>query len=92
MNKIFYLIVFGIVFSEANSQIAKPKFEGQGTTSAKIDTRNQAIIPQWRGQKSLGNITFDNDFDGARLNGVTQNNDTLYTAIIVAENYPINPI
>lgn len=91
MNKIFYLIVFGIVFSEANSQIAKPKFEGQGTTSAKIDTRNQAIIPQWRGQKSLGNITFDNDFDGARLNGVTQNNDTLYTAIIVAENYPINP-
>ena len=91
MNKIFSILLLFITLS-AFSQTSKPKFEGQATTSTeKVDTRNHAIIPQWRGQQTLGNITFDNDFDGARLNGITKNNDTLYTAIIAAENYPINP-
>jgi hypothetical protein len=91
MKIIFTFFLLFFTFS-GFSQTAKPKFEGQATTnSEKVDTRNHAIIPQWRGQKTLGNITFDNDFDGARLNGITQNNDTLYTAIIAAENYPINP-
>lgn len=81
------LFVFSLVFTFAQ----KPKFEGQATNSEKVDTRNRAIIPQWRGRQTLGNVTFDNDFDGARLNGITKNNDTLYTAIIAAENYPINP-
>lgn len=91
MNKTFTILLFFFAFS-GFSQTTKPKFEGQATTSTeKVDTRNHAIIPQWRGQQTLGNITFDNDFDGARLNGITQNNDTLYTAIIAAENYPINP-
>jgi len=91
MNKIFTFLLLFFTFL-GFSQTVKPKFEGQATTnSEKVDTRNHAIIPQWRGRKTLGNITFDNDFDGARLNGITQNNDTLYTAIIAAENYPINP-
>ena len=91
MNKIFTILLLFFTFS-GFSQTTKPKFEGQATTSTeKVDTRNHAIMPQWRGQRTLGNITFDNDFDGARLNGITQNNDTLYTAIIAAENYPINP-
>lgn len=91
MNKlIFSLLIF--LNLTGFSQTNKPKFEGQATTSTeKVDTRNHAIIPQWRGKQSFGNLTFDNDFDGARLNGITQNNDTLYTAIIAAENYPINP-
>lgn len=91
MNKIiFFLLIF--LNLTGFSQTNKPKFEGQATTSTeKVDTRNHAIIPQWRGKQSFGNLTFDNDFDGARLNGITQNNDTLYTAIIAAENYPINP-
>ncbi len=91
MNKIFAFFLFHSAFVGAYTQTTKPKFEGQATTTEKVDTRNHAIIPQWRGQQKLGNITFDNDFEGARLNGITQNNDTLYTAIIAAENYPINP-
>ena len=91
MNKLFSILLLFLTFSGI-SQTAKPKFEGQSAASTdKVDTRNHAIIPQWRGQQTFGNITFDNDFDGARLNGITQNNDTLYTAIIAAENYPINP-
>lgn len=91
MNKLISILLFLLAFS-GFSQTIKPKFEGQSTSSTdKVDTRNHAIIPQWRGRQTLGEITFDNDFDGARLNGITQNNDTLYTAIIAAENYPINP-
>lgn len=86
---LFFLVFLG--FSEGYSQTSKPKFEGQSNPTQNLSTRNQAIITQWRGQKSLTNITFDNDFDGARLNGIIQNNDTLFTAIIAAENYPINP-
>ncbi len=89
MHKIVSIFLLFLTFSGL-SQTAK--FEGQATSSTeKVDTRNHAIIPQWRGQQTFGNITFDNDFNGARLNGITQDNDTLYTAIIAAENYPINP-
>jgi cytosolic carboxypeptidase protein 6 len=91
MNKTLYFLLLFFVCSEAYTQVVKPKFEGQAATTEKVDTRNHAIIPQWRGQQTLGNVTFDNDFDGARLNGIAQDNDTLYTAIIMAENYPINP-
>ncbi len=90
--KHYLLVSFFLLAFSGLSQSIKPKFEGQSTGSTeRVDTRNHAIIPQWRGQRTIGKITFDNDFAGARLNGITQNNDTLYTAIIAAENYPINP-
>ncbi len=91
MNRIYCILLFFALYTEGVAQTTKPKFEGQAPIAEKVDTRNHAIIPQWRGKKSFGNITFDNDFDGARLNGITQDNDTLFTAIIAAENYPINP-
>lgn len=91
MNKLLLILLFFLPFS-GFSQTTKLKFEGQSASSTgKVDTRNHAIMPQWRGKQTVGNIIFENDFDGARLNGITQNNDTLYTAIIAAENYPINP-
>ncbi len=91
MFKLINFVLMWFVFLEITAQTMPPKFEGQAAITEKVDTRNRAIIPQWKGQQTLGNITFDNDFEGARLNGITQNNDTLYTAIIAAENYPINP-
>ncbi len=90
-NIIFYFLLLFPLYNEGVAQTASPVFQGQATTNEKVDTRNHAIIPQWRGKRTLGGITFDNDFAGARLNGITQDNDTLYTAIIAAENYPINP-
>jgi cytosolic carboxypeptidase protein 6 len=91
LRKTYFFLYFLTVFNFSFAQTAKPKFEGQTTTNEKVDTRNHAIMPQWRGKQVLGGITFDNDFDGARLNGITQDNDSLFTAIIAAENYPINP-
>jgi cytosolic carboxypeptidase protein 6 len=95
MNKITYFLLFFAFYTEGVAQTtpttANPKFEGQAPIADKIDTRNHAIMPQWKGKQTLGGITFDNDFEGARMNGITQDDDTLYTAIIAAENYPINP-
>jgi cytosolic carboxypeptidase protein 6 len=88
----FYsFLLFFALYTEGVAQTEKPTFQGQATTNEKVDTRNHAIMPQWRGKQTLGNITFENDFEGARLNGITQDNDTLFTAIIAGENYPINP-
>ena len=91
MNKIYFFFLLFVVYTEGVAQTTKPIFQGQTPIAEKVDTRNHAIIPQWRGKQTLGGITFDNEFAGARLNGITQDNDTLYTAIIAAENYPINP-
>lgn len=73
-----------------NAQTTARPFQGQGPTE-RVDTRNHAVVPQWRGQRTWGGVTFDNDFAGARLNGITQSDDSTFTALIAAENYPINP-
>ena len=92
MNKITCLILFFALYTEGCvCQTPKPNFQGQAPLTEKVDTRNHAIVPQWRGKFQFKTITFDNDFEGARLNGITQDDDTLFTAIITAENYPINP-
>ena len=92
MNKITCLILFFALYTEGVvCQTPKPNFQGQAPLTEKVDTRNHAIVPQWRGKFQFNTITFDNDFEGARLNGITQDDDTLFTAIITAENYPINP-
>ena len=91
MNKLLLCLFLFAFYTEGVTQTTKPAFQGQAPIAEKVDTRNHAIIPQWRGHQTLGGITFDNDFEGARLNGITQDDDTLYTAIIAAENYPINP-
>ena len=91
MNKIPAFLLFLAIYTEGAAQTPKPKFEGQAPITDKIDTRNRAITPQWRTKLDLGGVTFDNDFDGARLNGIKQDNDSLFTATIEAENYPINP-
>lgn len=88
---IYYFLLSFAFYTEGVAQTNKPTFQGQTTTNEKVDTRNHAIIPQWRGKQTWGRVTFDNDFDGARLNGITQDNDSTFTAIIAAENYPINP-
>ena len=91
MNKIPFFLLFLALYTEGAAQTPKPKFEGQAPIADKVDTRNHAITPQWRTKLNLGGVTFDNDFDGARLNSIKQENDSLFTATIEAENYPINP-
>ena len=56
------------------------------TVNQKIDTIQQR---QYRFEKS--GLTFSCDFLTGRFNKVSQKNDSVFTVLISAENYPINP-
>lgn len=70
----------------------KPVYQGQGPTQI-VETTNRAIIPQWKGIFSMDNesVFFSNDFQGARLSGITQTSEDSFTLVVYAENEPINP-
>ena len=57
----------------------------------KVNTETRPIQYQLKKTWNLGNgIYCTNDFDGSRLNGIVLTGDTLITALITAENTPIN--
>lgn len=68
------------------------KYQGQGAIR-EVDTSTRPVARQWQGIFSFKNspVKFRNDFAGARLNGLVQQNDSLFTAFITAENEPVNP-
>ncbi len=58
-----------------------------------VNTVSQPIITQ---EKKVfanlnSNVFADNQFDGARLNNFVKINDTVFRAVIIPENLPINP-
>jgi len=66
------------------------QWEGQEPVK-KVNTESLPIQLQHKGVFDLGDGLFvSNSFEGARLNGVVRNNDTLVTALITPENSPIN--
>jgi predicted deacylase len=65
-------------------------WEGQEPVK-KVNTESVPIQLQHKGVFDLGDGVFiSNNFEGARLNGVVRNNDTLVTVLITPENSPIN--
>lgn len=65
-------------------------YQGQ-KPSPIVPTVNRPVQKQWRGIWSVSNNTyFTNDFDGARLNGVSDDANDHYTIWITPENTPIN--
>ncbi len=67
------------------------KYQGQGPTPV-VPTVTKPIQKQWKGDYSFddGTLLFSNNFEGGRLNGIVQTNDSTYTALITSENTPIN--
>jgi len=57
-----------------------------------VDTTSRPISIQDKRQFAYpeSDVVFSNDFDGARLNGVIQENDITYRLRITPENIPIN--
>ena len=55
-----------------------------------VDTKSVPIVIQEKTAYQIDDITVDNNFDGARLNGFEKINDTTYRVIISPENFPIN--
>lgn len=56
-----------------------------------FDTSNHPIKYQVKKAYFVDGITADNEFDGARLNNFTKENDSIFVATILPENEPINP-
>lgn len=90
MRRLLSLLFSTLIFISASAQ--KPTFQGQAPAEV-VPTDSRPIIKQWKGTWEFdeGQVTFSNDFDGARLNGVTQSGEDHYTILISAENIPINP-
>ncbi len=85
-------VSFLLLLSYLGVHAQKPVYQGQGPTQT-VETTNRAIVPQWKGIFALDNesIFFSNDFQGARLSGITQTGENTFTLVVYAENEPINP-
>ena len=84
-------LLFVFLFTIAISFGQKEKFKGQPPIKI-VPTTSKPVQKQWKGDYKFPDhgITFSNTFDGARLNGIIQNNDSTYTALITSENTPVN--
>jgi len=69
----------------------KSGYQGQGPSPI-VSTKTKPVQKQWKGIWAFKDSTvfFSNDFDGARLNGVSHDENNKYTIWITAENTPIN--
>lgn len=86
------LIFFNVALL-SNLAIAQNKtgFKGQEPIKG-VSTISRPVERQWKGTFKTNNddVSFDNNFQGGRLNGVVKLNDNLYSILITAENVPIN--
>ncbi|MBU2995175.1 hypothetical protein KO500_01965 [Cellulophaga baltica] len=92
MKNFLWLSCFAFIFS-LNAQPVKkaPVYAGQGPAVIVL-TESKPTQKQWKGNFTFeeSDVVFSNDFEGARLNGVIQINDSTFTALITSENTPIN--
>ena len=88
MKKIvFFLSLASLVSIKAQTT----EFQGQPPIKI-VPTTSKPIQKQWKGNFKFnsGDVVFSNDFEGSRLNGVLQDNDSTYTGLITSENTPVN--
>lgn len=88
LKLIFFNVVVLLNVAAAQN---KPAFKGQDPIKG-VSTLSRPVERQWKGvfKTSGDDVSFGNDFQGARLNGVAKLSDSLYSILITAENTPIN--
>ncbi|QMV67863.1 redoxin domain-containing protein [Sphingobacterium paramultivorum] len=85
--------VLDSLFNQGKTEIGglKKDFKGQNPISYE-STQSQAISQQERGTFTVDQrVFFSNDYDGARLNGLTKSSEGVYHLQVVPERTPINP-
>jgi len=85
--------VLDSLFNPGKTEIRglKRDFKGQNPISYE-STKSQDIVKQERGTFTADQrVYFSNDYDGARLNGLTKSSDGVYHIQIAPERSPINP-
>ena len=89
VKKLLKLSIFLLIILLWSCKVQK-QWEGQEPVK-KVNTESVPIQLQHKGVFNLGDGVFiSNSLEGARLNGVVRNNDTLVTVLITPENSPIN--
>jgi len=89
-NLINPIILFLLATTVLSSCKKDTKWKGQEPIK-KVSMLTRPIQYQLKKTFPLGNgIYCSNEFEGARLNGVVLNEDTIVTVLITAENTPIN--
>lgn len=80
-----------IMISCKNQKPVTTGYQGQGKNTV-VSTLSKPVQRQWKGVWSFNNETtfFSNDFESGRLNGIVADGNDHYTALITAENTPIN--
>ena len=92
MKKISLLCcLMSVLFVFTQKPESSHKFKGQAPIKI-VSTNFKPTQKQWKGEYTFdnGSVVFSNDFDGARLNGVIQEKDSTYTALITSENTLVN--
>ena len=86
----FRIILISLAFVITASCKTNKQWEGQGEIQ-KVNTQTVPVQRQFKDVFDLGNgVYVSNEFDGARLNGITMVNDTIISTLITPENTPIN--
>jgi len=92
MKKLIYstLIILAFISCKNQKTVAKV-YQGQGKSEV-VSTLSKPVQKQWKGIWTFDNETtfFSNDFESGRLNGITSDGNDHYTALITAENTPVN--
>lgn len=92
MRKYVYVtLVLAIFIACKNQKPITTGYQGQGKSDV-VSTLSKPVQKQWKGIWSFENETtfFSNDFESGRLNGITADGNDHFTALITAENTPIN--
>lgn len=94
MRKRFPLLISSFLIAFVACKNQKPVargYQGQGKSEI-VSTVSKPVQKQWKGTWSFNNETtfFSNDFESGRLNGITADGDNHFTALITAENTPVN--
>ena len=90
MKKTYRSFLILLLISGAFACEKDTKWEGQGAIQV-IPTTTLPVQQQFKTTFDLGNGVFaSNQFAGARLNGISRNEDSLIIAYITSENTPVN--
>ncbi|WP_419211380.1 M14 family zinc carboxypeptidase [Maribacter sp. X9] len=92
-KKIIFLVLCSsaLILSCKNQKPIATGYQGQGKSPV-VSTLSKPVQKQWKGIWSFENQStfFSNDFESGRLNGIVADGSDHYTALITAENTPVN--
>ena len=82
-----------LIFILSSCSIPPNESEAPNEPPTLVDTSSRPTVKQWKGIWAFQDSTVFllKRLEGARLNGIIEEAENQFVALITAENYPINP-